>query len=124
MEDSEGDSEASGNENEGDFCEKFSQKILGAPAEATLVSHGSKQHQESSSDDDEPLVKYVPKSKKFKSKSKLENWYQQDLPDSVNLNNVIESDTYNNLVSKENPIQFFELFWTDAFFENIKEQTT
>ncbi|CAH2012487.1 unnamed protein product [Acanthoscelides obtectus] len=41
MEDSEGDSEVSGNENEGDFCEKFSQKILGAPAEATLVSHGS-----------------------------------------------------------------------------------
>ena len=37
-EDSEGDSELLDNENVADFSDKFSQKILGALAEATLVS--------------------------------------------------------------------------------------
>nr|CAI5820632.1 unnamed protein product [Callosobruchus analis] len=79
-EDSDGDSELSENDNDEDVSEKFSSKILAAPAEATLVIHGSTEHRESSSDDDEPLINYVGKSKKIKLSSKQEKWYNQDLP--------------------------------------------
>nr|CAI5836746.1 unnamed protein product [Callosobruchus analis] len=125
-EDSDGDSELSENDNEEDVSEKFSSKILAAPAEATLVIHGSTEHRESSSDDDEPLINYVGKSKKIKLSSKQEKWYNQDLPvlpETVTQKNDAAPDIGHNCVSKDNPLEFFALFWNDTFFEYTKEQT-
>nr|CAI5841636.1 unnamed protein product [Callosobruchus analis] len=112
------DGELSENDNDEDVSEKFSSKILAAPAEATLVIHGSTEHRESSSDDDEPLINYVGKSKKIKLSSKQEKWYNQDLPvlpETVTQKNDAAPDIGHNCVSKDNPLEFFALY--------TKEQT-
>lgn len=126
--DSDGDSESSDNEIDADFSNKFSQKILGAPAEATLVLRQRLTEKPegdiTSSDDDEPLIKYASTNKKLKL-SRREIWEKGDLLKQfvVNQQNATNCDFQDTEENTVEPVKLFELFWTDTFFEYIKEQS-
>nr|CAH7740916.1 unnamed protein product [Callosobruchus chinensis] len=115
--DSEGDSEGSDADDSDEFANKFSSKILSAPAEASLKVHGNDII--SSSDDDESKIKKVGKKSK-KTELLKEKWNEGDLmsPAKENINSASVRE-----ITLSRPVDLFERFWTSEFFKYIKKQT-
>nr|CAH7741318.1 unnamed protein product [Callosobruchus chinensis] len=115
--DSEGDSEGSDADDSDEFANKFSSKILSAPAEASLKVHGNDII--SSSDDDESKIEKVVKKSK-KTELLKEKWNEGDLmsPAKENINSASVRE-----ITLSRPVDLFERFWTSEFFEYIKKQT-
>nr|CAH7741045.1 unnamed protein product [Callosobruchus chinensis] len=113
----EGDSEGSDADDSDEFANKFSSKILSAPAEASLKVHGNDII--SSSDDDESKIEKVVKKSK-KTELLKEKWNEGDLmsPAKENINSASVRE-----ITLSRPVDLFERFWTSEFFEYIKNQT-